>query len=402
MSDVAVAVVGDGPAGSSVAAELHRRGVDVALIGPGTSWPATYATWVDEVPAHLVDSLAWVTPTTTVAADRLHPLERAYGVFDNDLLATTLRRSVSRLADEVTSVDERAEPGGLDRGAVVQLSSGDALNARLVVDATGWPSALVSGQGGGQKLAFQTAFGVVLEDPPQGDLGAPMFMDVRDVVGRNDASIGRVPTFCYALGVADGWLVEETVLAAQPAIEPVALVPRLARRLGVPSDDLLDRAVRTEYVRIPMGVAPTQRTGSVVVMGAGAGYGHPATGFSVAASLRAASRVASAIADADGHGDDIVDAAADAVWPRSMRRTRALHDLGLSVLLELDQAGVRQFFDRFFELPTEQWAAYLRIDAEPRQVSAAMLGLFRKAPWSLRRRVAVRNPAPLLRALAGS
>ena len=399
MSDVAVAVVGDGPAGSGVAGELHRRGVDVTLIGPGTSWPATYATWVDEVPEYLADSLAWVTPETAVAAERVRHLERSYGVFDNDRLARTVRGKVSRLGVEATSIGERA--GAVDGGAVAQLSAGDALTARLVVDATGWPSALRPAPGPAQQPAFQTAFGVVLEEPPEGELGAPMFMDVRDVIG-GDASIGRVPTFCYALRVADGWLVEETVLAAQPAIEPVALLPRLARRLGVPADNLLDRAVRTEYVRIPMGVAPTPRAGSVIVVGAGAGYGHPATGFSVAASLRAATRVASAIVDADQHGADIVDAAAEAVWPRSMRRTRALHDLGLSVLLELDQAGVRQFFDRFFELPTEQWAAYLRIDAEPRQVSAAMLGLFRNAPWSRRRRLAVRNPAPLLRALVGS
>ena len=134
MSDVAVAVVGDGPAGSGVAGELHRRGVDVTLIGPGTAWPATYATWVDEVPEYLADSLAWVTPETAVAAERVRHLERSYGVFDNDRLARTVRGKVSRLGVEATSIGER---GAVDGGAVVQLSSGDALTARLVVDATG-------------------------------------------------------------------------------------------------------------------------------------------------------------------------------------------------------------------------------------------------------------------------
>ncbi len=83
-----------------------------------------------------------------------------------------------------------------------------------------------------------------------------------------------------------------------------------------------------------------------------------------------------------------------------MRRTRALHDLGLSVLLELDQAGVRLFFDRFFT--TEHWPAYLRVDATPGEVSRSMLDLFRAAPWPLRRRLALRNPAPLARAVVGT
>ncbi|MEO1057053.1 MAG: lycopene cyclase family protein [Actinomycetota bacterium] len=388
-----VAVVGDGPAGSAVAGALHERGVDVVLFGPDAPWPATYATWVDELPAAFEDALAWTTPTIAVAAESIHQLNRRYGVFDNERLRSATRSAGRQHVGEVTTVDE------IDGGAALTLASGDPCTARLVIDATGWPSALRQQPDANSQPAFQTAFGVVLAERPGGALGEPMFMDFRDVTG-GDPSIGRVPTFCYALEVADGWLVEETVLAAQPAVEPIALLPRLARRLGVPSDELLDRAVRTEYVRIPMGVEPTERNGSIVAFGAGAGYGHPATGFSVAASLRAAMRVADAVVAATGSGADVVDAAAGAVWPRSMRRTRALHDLGLGVLLELDQAGVRQFFDRFFT--TEHWPAYLRVDSTPAEVSRSMLDLFRAAPWSLRRRLALRNPAPLARAVVGA
>ncbi len=85
----------------------------------------------------------------------------------------------------------------------------------------------------------------------------------------------------------------------------------------------------------------------------------------------------------------------DAVWPVAARRTRVLHDYGLERLVRLDGDAVREFFDRFFELPTERWAGYLRIDEPPGSVSRTMLGLFRSSSWSTRRRLASGNPLAL-------
>ena len=91
---------------------------------------------------------------------------------------------------------------------------------------------------------------------------------------------------------------------------------------------------------------------------------------------------------------------AETVWPSQMRRTRVLHDYGLEVLLDLDDDDVRAFFDAFFDLPIDDWTAYLRVDSSPGEVSAVMARLFRSSNWQLRRRLAGRNPAslaPLLR-----
>ena len=44
-----VVVIGDGPAGSALAASLCHLGVDVALVGPGAPWEATYTTWADDL-----------------------------------------------------------------------------------------------------------------------------------------------------------------------------------------------------------------------------------------------------------------------------------------------------------------------------------------------------------------
>jgi lycopene beta-cyclase len=228
------------------------------------------------------------------------------------------------------------------------------------------------------------------------------FRQVTDADGR-PSTVGPhgVTTFCYSLPVADGWLVEETVLAARPAVEPIALLPRLAARLARHPDRVLADAIRTEYVRIPLGGSRPVADQPVVAFGAAAGYVHAATGFSVAASIRAAPRVAGAIVSALSGRAGVADPSivADAVWPTALRRTRVLHDFGLDVLLDLDEDEVRGFFDAFFDLAPADWSAYLRIDTPPTEVSAVMTRLFRSSNWPLRRRLAGRNPASLARLL---
>ena len=164
---------------------------------------------------------------------------------------------------------------------------------------------------------------------------------------------------------------------------------------------MLADAVRTEYVRIPLGGARPGPDQPIVAFGAAAGYVHAATGFSVAASIRAAPRVAAAVDRALASTTGAVDPSpiAEAVWTTSMRRTRVLHDFGLEVLLDLDDDEVREFFDAFFELSSDDWTAYLRIDTPPQEVSAVMGRLFRSSSWRLRRRLAGRNPASLARLL---
>jgi len=245
--------------------------------------------------------------------------------------------------------------------------------------------------------------------PPEGPLGKPTVMDFADPEVRDDID---VPTFVYAFPVVDGWLVEETVLAG-PAVDPDCLLPRLASRLGESVEHLLERAVRVERVRIPMGAPVPTRAGrghattagmATVRFGAAAGMIHPATGYSVASSLRAVGRVADAVIerlDRPGPVDRAGDIAAvsDAVWPRSLRRTRRLHDFGLEVLVGLDAAEIRSFFQAFFELPTDRWAAYLRIDTPPTELARVMSSLFVQADWPLRRQLVTGNPRSLLAVL---
>ncbi len=405
-----VVIVGDGPAGSALAHACATRGVSVCIVGSGTAWPATYGCWVDDLePA--VAELARpgddtgsvfdvVVPQIDVVTDGRVSLDRPYAILANEHLRSGFEAGT---AEFVTGRVVRVQRTGWRRA--VLLADGSRLDARLVIDATGWPSA-ITGELKGPPVAWQSAIGVVLAEPPSGDLGVATLMDLGGVRSPDGmrSSIGPagVSSFAYAVPVHDGWLVEETVLASRTAIEPIALLARLAARLGRHPDALLETAVRREFVRVPMGV-PIAAELPVVPFGAAAGYLHPATGYSVAASLRAVPRVADAIAEgvASASGTSPVDEEAvwSAVWPTSLRRTRVFHDLGLRMLLRLEAPALAEFFDTFFALPTDRWSTFLRIDAPPADTATVMAEVFRSSSWSLRRRLAGGNPAALGRLL---
>jgi lycopene beta-cyclase len=383
--DVDVAVGGDGPAGSAIAAACATAGLGVVLVGEDRPWTATYGSWRDDV-ADLPDAaFASVVPSISVFGDRRHDLARPYGVLDNEALRAHLRRDVEHRRERVTGVQHFTWGSRL-------LAASGAIDARLVIDAAGWPP-LVAAAVARHDPAWQTAYGVLVTDRPAGYDG-PVLMDLRPVPGRERGS----PTFAYVVPVGGGWLVEETVLAARPAVDPATLSSRLRDRLGPWPPGAV-----TEQVRIPMGASVVRATPTVIPFGASAGFVHPATGYSLASSLRAAPRVAAAVATSIGDGRAAEDLMADtwaAVWPDASRRTRRLHRLGLVALLGLDGPGTRAFFDTFFELPVERWSAYLRIDSPPGEVARTMRAVFAAAPGPVRRHLAAAVPHAIWRTVA--
>ena len=408
-SAVDIAIIGDGPAGSALAGSCVRAGLAALLVGDDADWAPTYSTWADDLPGVDAGGLIDVDDVLSTSSSEVwaygakpHRLQRRYVTLDNERLRDALRAGGAHRTGRVERVvaTRITDPDGHR----LELSDGTSIRARAVIDATGWPGRFAA-PSGSQASAWQTALGIVLPGPPAGELGQPTFMDFRRVAAPDGApsTVGPhgVTTFCYSLPVSDGWLVEETVLAAEPAIEPIALLPRLAARLGRHPDSVLAGALRTEYVRIPLGGSGPTSDRPIVAFGAAAGYVHAATGFSVAASIRAAPRVATALAAALSSGSGVIDSqpVAEAVWPTQLRRTRVLHDFGLDVLLDLDDDDVRAFFDAFFELSTDDWSAYLRVDTPPKDVSAVMARLFRSSSWQVRRRLAGRNPMTLARML---
>jgi lycopene beta-cyclase len=206
------------------------------------------------------------------------------------------------------------------------------------------------------------------------------------------------PTFLYGMDFGDGTtMVEETSLVERSPRSARELRDLLHARLGV---DVSGDAIDIEDVHIEMGGSPPTPSTRVVGFGAAGGFVHPVTGYSVAASLRAAPRLADAIRDgiAAGESSDGLTARAWAtVWSPALRRTRALHDYGLSALCRLQAREIQTFFDAFFSLPEERWSSYLRIDTQPSSIARTMTAMFVTLPRPLQVKIASTNPSALLR-----
>lgn len=379
-----------------------KRNVDVVVISPSAPWHATYGSWRDDVAdaelgAPLESVLRGSWDTVRVVGNREHLLQRPYVVFDNLRLSAALMREVPVIDDIV--IDDTVNDPGNDivhniahdvshdgDTSTIRMASGSSVEAALVIDATG--SRPVQRGGGGA----QTAYGLTVDLDTAQRVGVlPGVFTLMDW--------SRPPTFLYGAPFADGSvLVEETSLYADPPRSLEYLAERLGARLG-PHGATTTNGV--ERVTIPMGGPLPDRTARVVAFGASAGYVHPVTGYSVAASLRAAPRVAEAISVCFAQrqrGGKLAKATWDAVWPAAQLRTRAWHAMGLDVLQSLPDAAVAEFFDAFFSLPMHQWSAYLRVDASPREVRRAMLGVFRGVGAATRLRL-MSSPGGLWRAI---
>ena len=384
-----VAVVGGGPAGLSLAHDCESQGLSVVVVDPrgGDPWTNTFGLWVDDLDVRedaerLRGTLRITWPKVRVVGFREHELDRSYAFFDNDDLQKYLRAGSLHRSQVIEVVRERAEDG-----FVVRCADSTRILTRLVVDAGGSNSSLLARhrrlEGG-----VQSAHGVVTRHAPQHLRGCFTLMDWS--MEFDD------PSFLYTVDFGDGTvLLEETSLFRKHPLASTELLDRLSRRLGE-----MPEGAKDERVDIPMGWCIPSRSRSVVGFGAAAGFVHPVTGYSVAASLRASGRVARAIAHSlSDHTsvDSRVDAVWDAVWPTALRRTRALHQYGLAALATLGPRDLRSFFDTFFALETADWSKYLRIDTPPRDVALVMTKFFAKLPWPLRRRIVLANPMSLLR-----
>ncbi len=384
-----VVVVGGGPAGLSLARDCEARGLTVIVVDPraGDRWSNTFGLWIDDLDVRddaqeLRESLRVSWPKVRVVGVRERILDRPYGFFDNERLQRHLRAGSQHHSQVVEVVRDRSEDG-----FVVRCADSVQISARLVIDAGGSGSTLLARH---RRLrgGVQSAHGVLTRNAPQQFRGGFTLMDWS--MEFDD------PSFLYTVDFDDGTvLLEETSLYRRSPLPTSELQDRLLRRLGELPD-----SIETERVDIPMGWGIPSRSRLVVGFGAAAGFVHPVTGYSVATSLRASSRVATAIAGMVNGGlsvDSRVDEVWDAVWPNDLRRTRALHQYGLSALATLGPRELRSFFDTFFTLATPDWSKYLRIDTPPRDVARVMTNFFARLPWSLRGRIMLTNPTSLFR-----
>lgn len=363
-----VAVVGLGPAGRALASASGAAGLRVLAIDPrpDAPWTQTLALWTDQVPSWLgADVLAHTVHGPTLYCPSRAVLNREYGVLDTDRL-----RGELPLGDTVT-----VEAVALGDAQVAALTR----RAHRVVDCRG-------ARGPSEGPASQTGYGLVLPTaaaaPALG--GDPaLFMDWRS--DHDDDELG--PSFLYAIPLDPGSvLLEETCLAGRPAPEPAALGERLRSRLlrrGVSAESIAD-PLAVEEVRIPL--LPPVRTYSdprIEAFGTAGGHGHAATGYSIAASLRAVPAAVNSLRTG---------------YPLPRPRTRPtglLHHAGLRALLGADAPTIHGLFGAFGRIDQCRQRWFLDGASPSYQVARAM--------WDMWCRMPVRGKAGMVTAVvAGS
>ncbi|MFW0790547.1 lycopene cyclase family protein [Gordonia sp. CPCC 205333] len=353
-------VVGAGPAGRALSFRAAQAGLRVTLVDPDPvrPWRATYGAWTDELPLWLTpDCVAASTTSAVVYTPGRRVIERGYSVLDTEALQRFLSTGVTAVAAAAASVGQHA----------VTLTTGETLSATTVVDArgtTGQPSS---------NTPRQTAVGIRRHSrSPE-----MVVMDWRRPPGMTVAE-----TFSYRVGVGPTVeLVEETCLAGAPPIEFRRLGELCAARIGTTIPDTTGSDLDVELVDfalLPVAQPPWRQWGKDPLrFGAAGGLMHPATGYSLAATLSATDFVV----DALRVGRD----PRAALWPRAARLVYELRVAGLAALLAMKPAELTRFFDIFFGLPLCSQHAYLSSRTDVGGVIRAMWLIFVDLRWRERR-----------------
>lgn len=390
MARMDVLVVGGGPAGLALAGACGRLGLATGLLDPAPDrpWVATYGIWSRELPADLPASVVAARAAGRAIALTEHQLGWEYAVLDVPALR-------AHLTDRLTGarLHTGRAVGSPERG-VVALADGTRLRASVVVDAAGrWrPLDRTSST---STPAEQTAYGLIVDEDAAAPLVTPdtsLFMDWRADHGETGW-----PTFLYAVPLGGGQvLLEETSLARRPGLPLSTLRRRLNARLAR-HDIVPPKDARSEKVSFRVD-HPRHRGQGVLGFGAAAPLIHPATGFSLAASLALAPQVAEAIAAHLPEGPDKALAAAqETVWPFTARAVHRLRRIGLEALLRMPAGEVPDFFEQFFTLPDAHRWTYLTARDDLRGYVATMGCLFQMSSGRLRRRLVLPAVMPPLR-----
>ncbi|KFM29055.1 Lycopene epsilon cyclase, chloroplastic [Auxenochlorella protothecoides] len=331
-----VLVVGAGPAGLALAAELGAQGLRTTLVGDAASiFTNNYGVWADEFQAlgleHTLEHV-WGDAVCYFSEGRPTRVGRAYARVDRQKLRQHLVEACQ--ANGVTFQPGEVVDVGVKNGtASVTCQDGSVLTARLVTLASGAAAGrFLKYESSAPAVAVQTAYGIEVE-----------------VAGYDEAfDPGRV-------------FLEETCLVAKPALPFQTLKRRLERRcaaLGLEIKEVHEE----EWSYIPVGGPLPLADQPITAFGAAASLVHPATGYSLARSLREAKGVAAATAAALGSADSQRSVASrvwDALWSQERRKQAAFHIFGMELLCKMGVEPTAQFFTTFFSLPTRQWRGFL-------------------------------------------
>lgn len=392
--DVAdVLVVGCGPAGLSLAADLGARGCKVILVGHDVPFVNNYGVWEDEFVElgleHTLDKV-WKQSSCYFKEGQETKIGRAYGRVNrkklrDELLNRCKENSVLFYAGTVVSIDV---PEGVDSftNTRVHVKDGSLFEGKMVTLASGGAAGrFLKYEDGAPDTAAQTAYGIEAEVSGYSDAfdeDTMLFMDfrrhhtglypgtaVKQIDGEHPnggkglwETSKESPSFLYAMPESKTRVfLEETCLVAKPAVPFSVLKRRLYRRceaLGIK----IDKVYEEEWSYIPTGGPLPLRSQAITAFGAAANLVHPATGYSIVRSFRESPKMADAISRAIREQPNAISASEyvwDYLWSMEKRRQASFHIFGMELLCQLDLQNTTDFFSTFFGLPKSQWEQFL-------------------------------------------
>lgn len=415
-----VAVVGAGPAGMFLAAEVAKQGLSVVIVGLDLAIVNNYGVWVDEFKElGMEHTLECSWPDAVCYFGEGHEQEvrvgRAYGRVSRRKLREHLVKECAALG--VAFMDAEVSDMSVQEdlmGTRLATNRGVELRARLVSVAAGAAGGkFLEFEDTGPSVAAQTAYGIEAE--VEGFEGAfdpslMTFMDFRrhhtglwDQTGlklkpgkhpANGEGIwgtnGEAPSFIYAMPLGGNRVfLEETCLVAKPALPFAVLKRRLERRLkalGITITEVHEE----EWSYIPVGGPLPLANQNFTAFGAAASLVHPATGFSVSRSFREAPGVAAELASVLKERLTVPQASQrvwEKLWPQEKRAQASFHVFGMELLAGLDLASTNSFFFTFFRLPLFFWRGFLASTLTSTQLVAFALMTFLVASLDIKIRL---------------
>ena len=426
-----VAVVGCGPAGVALASELGRRGAKVALVGPDAPFVNNYGVWLDEFQEiGMEDCLdqVWDSAVCYTREDKELEVKRPYArVCRKKLRDKLLQRCEETNVTFLPSMVQKVEDG-MHESRVVCVD-GNQIRAKVVAVAAGASGAdLIQYEDEAEHalaVASQTAYGIECEvDSYPWPKDKMLFMDFRrhhtglwegaalrrreetshmaeQRQGQGGMKVGdaagdthlwgtenEVPSFLYAMPMADGKVfLEETCLVARPGLPFDVLKRRLEGRLramNIKVTYLHDE----EWSYIPMGGPLPCTAQQRIAFGAAAGLVHPATGYSIARSLKEAPAVAEALmaglGQADATAHTVTQCGWGVLWSGERKRQASFHIFGMELLAKLSLREINEFFETFFILPEKLWRGFLSSKLSSLELLGFALVFFAYAPNTMR------------------
>ncbi|KAL3158840.1 hypothetical protein ABBQ32_011564 [Trebouxia sp. C0010 RCD-2024] len=411
-----VCVIGCGPAGLALSSELAKQGLSVCLIGNDVPFVNNYGVWVDEFrDLGLEQNLdrIWEDALCYFGEGKEVRIGRQYGRvcrrrLRKHLLQRCQQNGVQFLAGLMHEMETEQTSDMATAG--IRLADGQVVRSRLTVVAAGAAAGkFLHYEKAAPAVAAQTAYGIEAEVEgyeDNYDAESMLFMDFRrhhtglwpDTATRlkdhehpaaGDGVWGsqqEVPSFLYGMPLQPGRVfLEETCLVTKPALPFAVLKRRLERRLKAMGIKV-KKIHEEEWSFIPVGGPLPVAQQPITAFGAAANLVHPATGYSIARSLREApafaQEVASLLRKQQAVGDT-AESVWDALWPQEKRRQAAFHVFGMELLAQLDIQATNNFFSTFFRLPDRYWRGFLASSLSSRQLIVFAMWMMVRAPPSI-------------------